>query len=375
MGHLADAEARFRKALELHPGHTVALSRLATLLRGNLPDPDLQILRRRLEDRTLDDPRRSSLLFGLAYVLDDRGLYHEASECLARANALALADLKRRHHAFQPAEHERFISKMIATMQPGYFARYQGAGLDTRRPVFVFGLPRSGTTLVEQILSSHSQVFGAGELRLGRRGFDSMPRFLNRPGSPVDCLRELDRESVGRVAARHEECLNALGSSAERIVDKMPDNYMYLGWLATLFPAATFIHCRRDLRDIAVSCWINSFRGITWANDPAHIAARFGEYERIMAHWRTSLPAPIHEVDYENTVDDVEQVARRLVAACGLEWEPACLDFHLNPRPVRTASVTQVRQPVYKKSVARWRNYEQSLARLFEALPECVHQP
>ena len=172
------------------------------------------------------------------------------------------------------------------------------------------------------------------------------------------------------MAARHDERLRELGGSAVRVVDKMPDNYMYLGLLAILFPNATFIHCRRDLRDVAVSCWINSFRGITWANDTAHIAARFGEYERIMAHWRRSLPAPIHEVDYEETVENLEQVARRLVAACGLDWEPACLDFHLNPRPVRTASVAQVRQPVYKKSVARWRNYEQKLAGLFEALPE-----
>ena len=149
----------------------------------------------------------------------------------------------------------------------------------------------------------------------------------------------------------------------------MPDNYMYLGLLAALFPRAAFIHCRRDLRDVAVSCWMTDFRSIRWANDPQHIAIAFQQYRRLMDHWRAVLPVPIHEVDYEETVDDLESVARRLIAACGLDWEPACLDFHRTTRPVRTASVTQVRQPVYNKSVARWKNYKSELAELFAKLP------
>ena len=136
----------------------------------------------------------------------------------------------------------------------------------------------------------------------------------------------------------------------------MTDNYLYLGLLAILFPNATFIHSRRDLRDVAVSCWITSFRGIRWTNDPQHMAHRFQQYLRLMDHWRTVLPAPIHEVDYEETVDDLEGVARRLVAACGLDWEPACLDFHRTERPVRTSSLVpgppadlqKVRRPLEK---------------------------
>jgi hypothetical protein len=149
----------------------------------------------------------------------------------------------------------------------------------------------------------------------------------------------------------------------------MPDNYMYLGLLASLFPSATFIHCRRELRDVAVSCWMTNFRSIKWANDPKHISSRFAQYLRLMDHWRDVLPATIHEVSYEETVADLESVARRLIAACGLQWEPLCLDYHKTRRPVRTASVTQVRQPIYKKSVARWRNYNAFLADLFYALP------
>ena len=141
----------------------------------------------------------------------------------------------------------------------------------------------------------------------------------------------------------------------------MPDNYLYLGLLAVLFPQAVFIHCRRDLRDVAVSCWMTDFRSIRWANHPDHIATRFQQYRRLMDHWREVLPVPIHHVDYEETVTDLESVARRLIAACGLDWEPACLEFHRTERPVRTASVSQVRQPVYQRSVARWKNYEGAL--------------
>jgi hypothetical protein len=156
---------------------------------------------------------------------------------------------------------------------------------------------------------------------------------------------------------------------AERIVDKMPDNYLYLGLIAAMFPNAVLVHCRRDLRDVAVSCWLTNFRSIPWANDPDHIATRFAQYRRIMDHWRAVLPVAIHEVDYEESVRDLEGVARRLIAACGLEWEPRCLEFHRLRRPVRTASVTQVRQPIYTQSVARWRNYEPALADLFARLP------
>jgi hypothetical protein len=143
---------------------------------------------------------------------------------------------------------------------------------------------------------------------------------------------------------------------------------MYLGMLAALFPKARFIHCRRDLRDTAVSCWMTAFRMIRWANDPDHIASRFAVHRRFMAHWRAVLPVPMLEVDYEETVADLEGVARRLVAWCGLDWEPACLEFHKTARPVRTASVTQVRQPLYTRSVARWKHYEPALGDLFATL-------
>jgi hypothetical protein len=148
----------------------------------------------------------------------------------------------------------------------------------------------------------------------------------------------------------------------------MPDHYLNLGLLATLFPRAKLIHCRRDLRDVAVSCWMTRFQEVRWANDQQHIARRFHDYQRLMEHWRKVLPVPLLEVDYEETVADLEGVARELVAWCGLAWEPSCLEFQRAKRPVRTASAVQVRQPIFSTSVGRWKHYEQALAPLFAGL-------
>ncbi len=148
----------------------------------------------------------------------------------------------------------------------------------------------------------------------------------------------------------------------------MPENYLYLGLLASLFPRAKLIHCRRDLRDVAVSCWMTHFEKVRWANDQEHIVSRFQKYQQLMEHWRKVLPVPLLEVDYEETVADLEGVARKLVAWCGLAWEPSCLDFHQAKRAVRTASAVQVRQPIFRTSVGRWKHYEHALASLFARL-------
>jgi hypothetical protein len=184
----------------------------------------------------------------------------------------------------------------------------------------------------------------------------------------VACLAALDAPAIRRLAEQHLAWLGALdGGRADRVTDKQPGNYLFLGLLAAAFPEATFIHCRRDLRDVAVSCWTTPFRWLDWTHEPGRIEARFREYLQLMGHWRRVLPVPLHAADYEEMVADLEGTARRLVAACGLEWHPACLEFHRARRPVRTASAGQVRTPLYATSVGRWRHYQDELAELIAA--------
>jgi tetratricopeptide (TPR) repeat protein len=368
-GELALAEAAYRQALKLQPSFALPHARLGTLLRGKLAADDLTALEKRLADPELKAEARGRLLFALAHVLDARADFVRAAATLHEANALA-RDTRRARPQYSASDHERFVDNIMRVFNLGFFTRTAGLGPDTKKPVFVFGLPRSGTTLIEQVLATHSRVVGAGELRFGRQSFEAIPAVMGRPAHPMECVPYLDAVSIRRLAEQHLDRLNMLAYGPDRVIDKMPDNYVYVGLLATLFPRATFIHCRRDLRDIAVSCWMTDFRSINWANSLDQIAHRFRQYRKLIDHWKVVLQFPLVEVDYEETVDNLEGVARRLVAACGLSWEPACLDFHRTERPIRTASVMQVRQPVYKQSVGRWQNYEASLGELFKSLSD-----
>ncbi len=206
---------------------------------------------------------------------------------------------------------------------------------------------------------------------------DAIPALPDKPNDMTAALAALDRDTIARLASAYQAgvdarlaCETTAQGGMDRVVDKMPDNYLYLGLLSILFPRATLIYVRRDERDVAVSCWMTHFRSIRWADSADDLARRIENHRRLLNHWQQVLPRPFHEVRYERLIDDFETEARRLVDACGMSWEPACLRFHETSRPVRTASVTQVRQPLYRKSLNRWQAYEPHLSALFARLPD-----
>jgi hypothetical protein len=228
---------------------------------------------------------------------------------------------------------------------------------------------RSGTTLAEQILASHPRVYGAGELPLLGRLIESLPRRLGTGDGYPEAVRRLDRATTRALAAEHQQRLKGLGGAAERVVDKMPANFLALGLIATLFPRARIIHCRRDPIDTCLSCYFHDFGpSIPYTLDLRHLGLYYRAYERLMAHWAAVLPVPVFELRYEELTADQEAVSRRLVAFCGLEWDERCLRFHETRRVVRTASQLQVRQPLYRGSVGRWKRYEAFLQPLRDAL-------
>ena len=374
-GEVAEANASNRAALAINPRCVPALSNLALNLRGKLPEADAAAMDELLSAEWPRQGPRASLHFGLAHYHDGRREYGRASAHAVAANALHTEFKRERGWCYEPEEYERHIGRMIAAFTPDFFRRTHGMGSTSAAPVFIVGMPRSGTTLTEQILASHPRAFGAGERSFASRAFHSLPALMGREAEVSDCLADAGPEEIRALADWHLGQLGSLVEKAGReicgtdqIIDKMPENFSLLGWIATAFPKARIIHCRRDVRDVAVSCWMTPFKELRWAFDLRHIGLRIRQYQRIMAHWRSVLPVPILEIDYEETVADQAAQTRRLLDFVGLPWDEACLAFHRTERLVRTASVTQVRQPIYKGSVERWRHYEAALAPLLEAL-------
>jgi hypothetical protein len=228
-------------------------------------------------------------------------------------------------------------------------------------------MPRSGTTLTEQIASSHSRVGGAGELRtLG----DLMRRLAGR-GGYAEALAGLTRGQSRDLARNYLEALRQIGGPGERITDKMPHNFEDLGLIALLFPNARVVHCMRDPLDTCLSCFTHHFsENHGYNTDLSVLGQYYREYRRIMQHWREVLPLRMLDFSYEALIADQEGKSRELIAFLGLEWEDACLAFHANDRLVSTPSRWQVRQPIYTSSVKGWKKYEKHLGPLFEALGE-----
>lgn len=378
LGRFDDSLASLERAAALRPDSPEVLTALAEHHGAALPQPVFDRLRAVL-DRPGPAGRLAPARFALAQLLDARGETDAAFAEFARANQVWREALAQSGLVYDPARQERDIDRLIAVFTPEFFAKAAGSGIDSALPVFVVGMPRSGTTLVEQILASHSAVHAAGELRLVAEIAAALPADIgaDAPLYP-ECLERLAdaqrrRHAEAQVARLAELALDAGRPGARRVVDKQPLNFLHLGLIATLWPRATLIHCRRDARDTLLSCFTQSFETpYAWAWDLGSLAHFHRQYDRLMAHWRRVLPVPMLEVGYEALVGDLDGGARRLVDHAGLGWEDSCAAFHLTDRPVATASVFQVRRPVYRSSVGRWHRYERQLAPLIAGLGDAA---
>ena len=292
------------------------------------------------------------LFFAGGDRLDAVGDYRAAFSWYRRGNEVRRKMLAAQGMQYDPARHDSAVDRTIAgfsqTMAGG-----GGHGGGSPQPVFIVGMPRSGTSLVEQILSSHADVAGGGELALVG---EEAARLSKVAGYP---RRVPDAAALREFADRYFGHLAGIGPEKSHVTDKKPTNFLHLGLIAQAFPNARVIHCRRDRRDVELSCYFQNFTGSgqAFSYDMENLAHFHNAYLRIMAHWRNVLPLRMTEIDYEALVADQKTETRRLLAFLDLDWDPACLDFHRNPRPVVTASHTQVRSPIYTGSVGRWRNY------------------
>ena len=300
--------------------------------------------------------------FHLGQLRDARGDVSGAFAAYARGN-------RRRRVPYDREEHRALVERTVATYGGEAFATLPRAPRGEGMPVFIVGMPRSGTSLLEQMLDSHPLVHGAGELasigNLARR------LELEYAGTFPELAGRLDATRLTDMASDHLAFLSGLSGGLERVTDKMPGNYLHLGLIAQLFPHARVIHCRRTPQDTALSIFFQNFtnyRALAYANDLADIGFHYHQYLRLMAHWESALPLPLLTVDYERVVDDPEGATRELCAFLDLDWDERMLRFHESKRVVVTASSQQVREQLYSTSVARWERYREFLAPLEEEL-------
>jgi len=326
-------------------------------------DDDIRVLESALEEPSLTSPLRADVCFTLGRALHNRGdhakafRFYQDGNCLLDVNGEA-GWIDRRLN----------LAKRARVFTADVFQRFAGLGTPSEKPIFIVGMPRSGTTLLEQILASHPDVVGGGELPDIE---DFAHGLAEKHGTEdyLNCIANLDESTIGAATEQYLSRLDAISPSALRVTNKMPANFLHLGLIAVLFPGARIIHCTRDPRATCLSIFFHKFLGYhPYAYNLQKLGRYYRLYTRLMEHWRKVLPLAIHEVRYEDLVADPERVSRDLLEHCGLAWDVRVLRFHETRRSVQTASLWQVRQPLYRDSVDSWRRYEADLAPLLEAL-------
>jgi tetratricopeptide (TPR) repeat protein len=402
-GRYAEAEALLRGLVETYPGNIQLKSQLGQTLLwiGQLEEaaelfetvakvnplafagmvnadcfPDdpaiLSLMESIADNPLLDDAPRISMGFAVAQVLERSKEYDLSFRYLSLANGLVDGGVKYRAENFT-----RQVNAVQKVFSRSFLDGLQAIRASDRTPVFVVGMPRSGTTLTEQILCSHPAIFGAGELDLLARLTRQMPRAIKVQKPYPFCVAEMSLRQREEAAKYYLHGLFSYDRDHPFVVDKMPHNFMHLGLIQMIFPRAKVVHIQRDPRDTAVSNFQQNFAarhgGMGFSFDLVKIARQINDYHRLMAHWRGVLSIDFLDLRYEELVADQEGMTRRLLDFVGVGWDEQVMDFDKTERAVRTASVTQVRQPIYQTSKQKWRRYEQHLGPLLDNLDPATY--
>jgi tetratricopeptide (TPR) repeat protein len=366
IGNMPEAERMFAKASELKPDFPDPLFNLSLIRHGDMNAAEVKSIQTLLSKTGITSNDKEQLYFALGKIYDDCGHYDEAFEYFRQANQIRNAGV-----TYDSARVEKMTSDIIEVFSKDFLSQPFAYASDSRSPVFIVGMPRSGTTLLASILSNHPSVGMAGELA-------AIPDFASHLGEWIGggegypaAARHITPAVATRLITEYEQRLRRdVGSDKPYVIDKNPLNFMHLGLIDRLFPKARIIHCLRHPVDTCLSIYFQRFPlRLDFSFDLRNVGHFYREYTRLVDHWRTVPTLKMMEVSYEDTVLHTEQTARAMLDFLGLEWDPRCLSPHTNPNPVETASQWQVRQPIYQQALGRWKHYEKHLAPLQEWFP------
>lgn len=359
-GRFEDAQALYQALLDEDAGNARALRGIARTTKLKPDHPAFAQMEAAAENAATPLEERVDVYFAIGKAYDDIGDSDRAFLYYNRGNAAKASQSR-----YDAARMEEYVAASIETFTPAFFAERAALGSTSDRPVLIVGMPRSGTTLVEQTLASHPQVAGGDELR----DLNLIEQMIERRVGYPRGIETMGGAQVAEFVDLYLAHLDRIDADALRVTDKLPGNALRLGLAALLFPQARVIHCKRDPVDTCISIYFQNFSGRhDYAYDLAALGHFYRQYERLMAHWQQVCPLPILDVVYEDVVADHEAEARRMIGHLGLEWHPDMARFHKTKRSVSTASLWQVRQPIYTGSVQRWRKYEAHIGPLLEAL-------
>ena len=363
LGKLEDAAASYRKALAIEPGLAEAHRLLAVARKFSAYDNDIKAMEDTYAMPGLEDEQRMHLAFGLGKSFEDLRQYEKAFGFFLTGNAI-----KRGTYDFSMDSVEDYFGNLKKLFTKNIFTKHQRAGSSDETPLFVLGMVRSGTTLVEQILASHPKVHGAGEVDYLSKNVASNFSKTNE-AKFIDRINQASSSHFSAAGGEYISLLREHSHTAKFITDKTP-HFELIGMIKLMLPKAKVIHCCRDPRDTCLSIFKNYFTvdGHYYAYDLSDLGRYYNLYRDLMNHWQSVLPDFIYHIQYEDVVADQEKQSRALLAYCGLEWDDACLEFYKTDRPVQTASAVQVRRPIYKDSVQSWKRYENHLGPLLEVL-------
>ncbi len=366
LGRLESAIDSYRKAIQYKADYVEAHCMLARTKLHNRYDDEVQAMEKLLSKPDINVEEKIQLCFGLGKAFEDIKQYDKSFNYLLDGNRI-----KRTTFNYSISEDEGFFKKLIDVFDTTFFAQRDGYGVSENTPIFILGMPRSGTTLVEQILSSHHQIQGAGELNdLKQILLTTNPKLTNH--TFPDYVPELKCDDFTQFGTEYLRRINRYNSAGKaHVTDKMPSNFLYIGMIRVLFPSAKIIHCKRNPVDTCLSCFKTTFEEVQkFAYDLTELGQYYHLYQKLMSHWHTVLPGYIYDIQYEELVAEQETQTRRLIDHCGLSWDEACLSFYKSDRVVKTASDVQVRRPIYKSSVQLWKRYEKHLGPLLSALEQ-----